>query len=424
MAADYGLLTQFTGPNIRGVPEQLDRSLKLADTIKGRRQKSELTDIFSKNVVQDQQGQSQLNKSGVLTDLYKVQPEKAFNLQEAWGQQDAEMQKNLLERANKELDIQGRFFQQATPNNWQDIKQTMAGLGLKVDNMPENYDKPFVDARMQSITTAKSQFQRQNEKADRIAEAKKTAQYTSGLKAFSDEFLPTIQPLVEEAKNDPKLATDIAMSIWQSPHAGKKYANDFLKQIEPKGKKSSELMEYFMAKLAAGRKNRPIPAGTAVAIGDTEASISQLDELTEKAPSLGSGIMSPIFDPIRTLNPWDVDIQEFNNYIATTKQIIGKGLEGGVLRKEDESKYAKIIPKVGDTPKVLQAKSRNLRRALVNKHRSTLKGLGDANFDISGFTPAEFKKETRSFDSPEEAEAANLKPGTNITINGRKAVWK
>ena len=71
--------------------------------------------------------------------------------------------------------------------------------------------------------------------------------------------------------------------------------------------------------------------------------------------------------------------------ITLTKQIIGKALEGGVLRKEDESKYEKMLPKLGDPPDVAQGKIDNLVRAIKNKQNRRLEALEDAGRDVSAF---------------------------------------
>ena len=53
----------------------------------------------------------------------------------------------------------------------------------------------------------------------------------------------------------------------------------------------------------------------------------------------GSGSVDPIMGRIRSMNPYDVDQQTLQAMIDKTRQIVGKALEGGVLRKEDEEKY-------------------------------------------------------------------------------------
>lgn len=52
--------------------------------------------------------------------------------------------------------------------------------------------------------------------------------------------------------------------------------------------------------------------------------------------------------------------------IAGVKQVIGKAMEGGVLRKEDEEKYARILPTLSDPPEVAQHKINLVKEGLSN----------------------------------------------------------
>jgi hypothetical protein len=73
------------------------------------------------------------------------------------------------------------------------------------------------------------------------------------------------------------------------------------------------------------------------------------------------------------------------------RQIIGKGLEGGVLRKEDEEKYKNILPTMTDTPDVAQSKLEQLDQLLtrdLGTYRETLKGAGRQLPDSNIVTPA------------------------------------
>ena len=50
---------------------------------------------------------------------------------------------------------------------------------------------------------------------------------------------------------------------------------------------------------------------------------------------------------------WTFNIYDSHGRV---KQVIGKSLEGGVLRREDEYKYVKILPTIQDPPDVAKAK--------------------------------------------------------------------
>lgn len=71
--------------------------------------------------------------------------------------------------------------------------------------------------------------------------------------------------------------------------------------------------------------------------------------------------------------------------IARVKQIIGKALEGGVLRKEDEEKYAKILPTISDPPDVAQSKIEGLITTLTNNRDITLENYKAGGRDVANF---------------------------------------
>lgn len=139
---------------------------------------------------------------------------------------------------------------------------------------------------------------------------------------------------------------------------------------------------------ADGEKpKRPLSALTATQLGDTKSAVEQLDIMMSGAK--GIPMQFGPTDKFRVLNPWDTSAQSFQQLVAATKQLIGKGLEGGVLRKEDEEKYEKIIPKLGDTRPVLQNKYTQLRSMLQLKYDSARESLNAADWDVSGFPDIE-----------------------------------
>jgi len=122
-------------------------------------------------------------------------------------------------------------------------------------------------------------------------------------------------------------------------------------------------------------------------ISDYQSSLNELSNLAS-AISTGSGTVDPIMGRIRSANPYDVDQQTLQAMIDKTRQIVGKALEGGVLRKEDEEKYKKILPTTADTKEVainkismitaqLNAKMQNYA-SLVGAGNTTSNSLEDA----------------------------------------------
>lgn len=143
-----------------------------------------------------------------------------------------------------------------------------------------------------------------------------------------------------------------------------------------------------------------MPASKATEIGDVKSSIEMLDSLANSASKIKHLTFTPL-DKLKAMNPWDTGAQSFNQMVASVKQVIGKGLEGGVLRKEDESKYEKIIPKVGDTKEVLQNKYAQLRLLLLNKHKNMIESLDEAGYNTDKFN-YKFKDESNIFPEKEK----------------------
>jgi hypothetical protein len=110
--------------------------------------------------------------------------------------------------------------------------------------------------------------------------------------------------------------------------------------------------------------------------GDVETEAS-----TGTAASVGA--VMPTF--ATELFGWGEEAKQRQAVIDRVKQVIGKALEGGVLRKEDESKYARILPTIRDDPRVAKTKLEGLRDALTLRRNRLLESLQDAGYDVSGF---------------------------------------
>jgi hypothetical protein len=116
--------------------------------------------------------------------------------------------------------------------------------------------------------------------------------------------------------------------------------------------------------------------------------------------------------------------------IDRIRQMIGKTLEGGVLRKEDEIKYAKILPTIGDPPDVVATKIAGLRETLQRKRETTLESLDDAGFNVEAFkargapqapTPPTSGAAPPTTPRPATpATAAQFKVGDIVSVKGQK----
>lgn len=132
---------------------------------------------------------------------------------------------------------------------------------------------------------------------------------------------------------------------------------------------------------------RPVSTTHASELSDINNSLQMLGGLKEAIGQTGAassvGAMLP--NAISEMTGWGIEAKQRQALIDQVKQIIGKALEGGVLRKEDEAKYAKILPTIGDPPEVASAKIDGLARTLSEKRSALIDTLDAAGFNVSGF---------------------------------------
>lgn len=144
-------------------------------------------------------------------------------------------------------------------------------------------------------------------------------------------------------------------------------------------------------------QGRPVMSSDANRIIDLDTSLNDL-AVMEKEISVpgGTGLAAKagaaLWSPITEFTGVGSEAKQRQATIDRVKQVIGKALEGGVLRKEDEYKYVKILPTILDPPEVAAKKIAGLRQAITQRRVTTLEGLSDAGFDTSKFgvsaTPA------------------------------------
>jgi hypothetical protein len=134
-------------------------------------------------------------------------------------------------------------------------------------------------------------------------------------------------------------------------------------------------------------QGRPVMSSDANRITELDVSLNDLGRLEQALGTTGAaskiGAMLP--NVVTEYTGIGEDAKKRQAVIDQVKQIIGKALEGGVLRKEDEYKYVKILPTIGDPPPVATAKLANLRTAIEQRRDITIQNLKDANFDTSKF---------------------------------------
>lgn len=97
---------------------------------------------------------------------------------------------------------------------------------------------------------------------------------------------------------------------------------------------------------------------------DAQNAINMANRLSESIAS--SNLTGPI-KGLGTKYPYATESKDLQAQIDLARQVIGKFLEGGVLRKEDEEKYKQILPTMYDTQEVAQRKLQNLMTELQSR---------------------------------------------------------
>ena len=158
-----------------------------------------------------------------------------------------------------------------------------------------------------------------------------------------------------------------------------------VQQYIANGGKIDDVAKYvaLAEKLSPASKDKGLNSTAAGIVTDIENGIANIRSLSgDITDNTANG---PISGRLRSLNPYDTEAQGLQANLARVKQLIGKALEGGVLRKEDEEKYSKILPTIKDTDanavyKVNQIAD-DLERKLV-LYRQNL-GQGTGGLDVN-----------------------------------------
>src|SRR6185436_21186266 len=104
---------------------------------------------------------------------------------------------------------------------------------------------------------------------------------------------------------------------------------------------------------------RPVQSSDANRIAETTSGLADADVLlrTVTDPGTLTQIQGALPNWVNNLTGgWSNDAKQQQAVISIVKQVIGKGLEGGVLRKEDEIKYKAILPQLGENADLVKTK--------------------------------------------------------------------
>ena len=106
--------------------------------------------------------------------------------------------------------------------------------------------------------------------------------------------------------------------------------------------------------------------------------------LDENSPDYKGDLFGPV-EGLWAKNPWDTEHKTIDDDLRRASQVIGRYMEGGVLRKEDEEKYRKMLPQITDTVTVAKDKLSGVKTLLAAKSQQYLTDYEAAGFDVSNF---------------------------------------
>jgi len=135
--------------------------------------------------------------------------------------------------------------------------------------------------------------------------------------------------------------------------------------------------------IAKAKKGEKIPAAQVVNIAEGVAELKTLPDIRETIAQ-NKEIFGPVTGRLGSLNPYNEKVKTVDAQMRLKAQAIGKFMEGGVLRKEDEDKYRRMLPDVSDTPEMAENKLTLVERMLQNKINEQQKGLKGSGYDTSG----------------------------------------
>jgi hypothetical protein len=175
---------------------------------------------------------------------------------------------------------------------------------------------------------------------------------------------------------------------------------------------------------------RGVTSADAGRIAEFDTSIDDLGEVRAVLTGPGatgavSGLEAATPSFVTDLTGYGTGAKQRQAVIDRVKQVIGKALEGGVLRKEDEYKYEKILPTIRDAAPIVKSKLDGLEAAIRKRRQTHIESLGDAGYDTAAYerrTPQRAPAGTPPPAAAQTAAPAKRQPkaGDIVKHNGKR----
>lgn len=185
--------------------------------------------------------------------------------------------------------------------------------------------------------------------------------------------------------NIPQLYNNVNSSA-SSASANPYPRENMLADIQRDPKNAQDYMKYYqtMQEIYQAPAQTKYSGSTAGTITDMYKGLQTLQDLSSMVggQDYAGGVIQ---GNVRKLNPFDTTYKQQQAMVDTARQIVGKAMEGGVLRKEDEEKYKKILPTMQDDPEVAVSKINYITNVIANnmqQYTGLVSGGGNSLSDV------------------------------------------
>lgn len=239
---------------------------------------------------------------------------------------------------------------------------------------------PGLMAGMGGYYKGKSEREEKEQENYEKARREKASEHLSLLRASQPSGLS------KEVRDYMRMSPDEQKVAMQLKTIGRDFINplDLAKFNYQKSQDALKREDKIQEDVSKKEQGARLPADKAALLAEGDQLGGVLDNL-EKTLDANKNIGGPIMGRIMGLNPYAKETQSVQSNIDSVRQFVGKYLEGGVLRKEDEAKYAKILPTLTDTPEVRKVKIENIKKLIRDKQSEYKKSFSQAGYNMSGY---------------------------------------
>jgi hypothetical protein len=261
---------------------------------------------------------------------------------------------------------------EAKPGEIPQLPISMGRTTITPDRFPSRGGAEYQMARARSADTAAEAERARQARAD---ENEKQRQLAIMLKGMQDS---TARAIAAGRQPDPADDAALAQFVTANPGALERLTSKQFERISP------YLPQGFDVR-------KPLLTGATNQLADFDSAFTLIDNLrTKLTDPKNVAVTGPVAGRVGALIPGSRVRSIVQPAIDLFRQRIGKMLEGGVLRKEDEIKYEKMLPLVSDPLPEQIGKINNLLQTLESDKNAFIRAhslQGQRVPSVSGVTP-------------------------------------